>query len=475
MVIRLLILHSCIFFFAIQLNAQQAWENAFPELTFTQPVDIQNANDGSERLFVAEMAGRIQLFQNAPTTTEQKSFLDITDRVFLTNRYGFMGFCFHPDYENNGFFYVNYNRINPERTIISRFKVSANDPDQADASSEMILLEINQPDPLHNGGQMVFGANGYLYIALGDGGPGSDPSGHGQDRTSLLGTILRIDVDNPDAGKNYGIPDDNPFVGNTNNWREEIWAWGLRNPWRMTIDPVTKWMWVGENGENRMEEINRIEKGKNYGWNTMEGSLCFNPLINCDTSGLQLPLYEYGNNTTERRSCIGGHVYRGTAIPELYGKYIFGDFVQGTIWALDFSDIVNPVRSTLADNQQNMVSFGLDEQGELYWCNIVSGQIRRFTRPATSTTEVRSPLQLQILPNPAHTQTMLHLSIAKPVNLQIDLFDQLGRHLATVFKQSSSFGTIEVPINIEELGSGLYFLQVQSEGRSIIRKLAVLH
>ena len=269
-------------------------EIAFPNLTFDTPIDIQNAGDDSNRLFVGEMAGRIKVFDNQVETTSASTFLDITSKVFLTTRFGFLGFCFHPNYKENGYLYVHYIAPNPSRSVIARFKVNENNPNIVDPNSELILLEVGQPHHFHNGGQVAFGTDGYLYIVIGDGGPGADPSGHGQNRQTYLGSMLRIDVDNPDTNRNYGIPADNPFVGNTEGWLEEIWAWGLRNPWRFSIDPETDWLLAGENGESTLEEILHIEKGKNYGWSIMEGTHCFSPAVNCNTTGLELPIWEYG-------------------------------------------------------------------------------------------------------------------------------------------------------------------------------------
>jgi glucose/arabinose dehydrogenase len=366
--------------------------NAFPNLSFDRPLDIQNPGDGSNRLFVVEQKGVILVINNIPANIQievqlngldaiSNVFLDIQNQVlFDESELGMLGLAFHPDYENNGLFYINYIADNPLRSVISQFSVSSDNPNEADSNSEVILLELEQPHPFHNGGQLVFGTNdGFLYISLGDGG--HDSEDNAQDLSNLFGSILRIDVDNPEGGNNYGIPSDNPFFGNTSGFREEIYAYGLRNPWRMSFDSVTGALWTGDVGDQSLEEIDIVEKGKNYGWPIMEGTNCYDPPSGCDMSGLELPIWEYGRN--KGRTLIGGFVYRGAELPELFGKYIYADFVSGRVWALSF-DVL-----TVTDNTQLLrfanvdsfiiTSFGLDEQNELYITGF-DGNIYRLVR-----------------------------------------------------------------------------------------------
>ena len=206
--------------------------------------------------------------------------------------------------------------------------------------------------------------DGYLYIATGDGGSGGDPQGNGQNRETLLGKILRMDVDSKDSGLNYAIPPDNPFTGNTEGYREEIYAYGLRNPWRFSFDPLTNRLWAADVGQDTVEEIDLIEKGGNYGWNIMEGSLCFNPPAGCDPKGLELPVYEYEHPLGD--SITGGYVYRGEELPMLQGAYIYGDFVSGLIWGLWYEEGKGNRNFTLAETGLNISSFGIDEDNELY-------------------------------------------------------------------------------------------------------------
>jgi glucose/arabinose dehydrogenase len=308
--------------------------------------------------------GVISVFKNEAQVPEKSTFLDIEDLVNDSgNEQGLLGLAFHPNYRTNGYFYVNYTASNPNRTVISRFSVSQSDPNKADKSSEMIVLEFEQPYSNHNGGQLAFGPDGYLYIAVGDGGSGGDPMGHGQNRSTLLGTILRLDIDSKESGKNYGVPADNPFINNTEGVRPEIYAYGLRNPWRFSFDSVNGELWAGDVGQNSYEEIDRIVKGGNYGWNIMEGNHCFKS--DCSETGLEMPVWEYGRS--EGVSVTGGYVYRGDALPELVGHYIYADFASGRIWSLNASQSQNSNKELLKANF-NISSFGVDGNQELYIC-----------------------------------------------------------------------------------------------------------
>ncbi|MGM0366106.1 MAG: PQQ-dependent sugar dehydrogenase, partial [Actinomycetota bacterium] len=290
---------------------------------------------------------------------------------------GLLGLAFHPDFENNGLFFLNY--TDDESTIISGFTLYEDDENTADPESEEIILSFMQPYSNHNGGQIAFGHHdGYLYIAAGDGGGAGDPNGNAQNPENLLGKILRIDIDKRDTGLNYSIPSGNPFKNNNQGYREEIYAYGLRNPWRFSFDPVTNFLWAADVGQNMVEEINIIEKGENYGWNIMEGSLCFSPPSGCDTEGLKLPVYEYEHPLG--KSITGGHVYRGESLPVLYGVYVYADFVTGYIWGLAYINGQETHNYTLAQTDLNISSFGIDEEKELYF-TAFDGKIYRLSMP----------------------------------------------------------------------------------------------
>ncbi len=342
-------------------------EVAFPNLSFDQPVGIHNAGDGTNRLFVLERKGVIQVFENRGNVTATTLFLDIRDRVNSAgSEEGLLGLAFHPDYANNGYFYVDYTASNPKRTIIARFSVDQTDPNQADRNNGMVMLEVIQPYSNHNGGQITFGPDGYLYIAMGDGGSAGDPEGNGQSLFTLLGKILRIEVDATSGNLNYSIPSDNPFVGNPQGYREEIYVYGLRNPWRFSFDFQTGWLWAADVGQNRVEEIDFIEEGKNYGWNIMEGNLCYNPSESCNQTGLEMPIWTYGHD--QGNSITGGFVYRGEGLSDLVGSYIYADFGSGRIWSLRYDGVNAPTNKQLSDTNLSITSFGLDEENELYFC-----------------------------------------------------------------------------------------------------------
>lgn len=347
--------------------------NAFPNLTFSRPLDFQSPDDGTNRVFVAEQGGTIKVFENDEAVTAAASFLDISGRTASTSELGLLGFAFHPDYNSNGFVYVTYTP-SEDLSVISRFKVSTTDSNKIDESSETILLQIPQPFTSHNGGQLAFGADGYLYIASGDGGGAGDPSGNAQNLGNLLGKILRIDVDNNENGLNYAIPSDNPFIDNLTA-RPEIFAFGLRNPWRFSFDRQTNTLWTGDVGQGKIEEINTIEKGGNYGWNILEGTSCYLE-SNCDTNGTIAPVFEYNHDANDK-SVTGGYVYRGSALPELNGYYVYGDFISGRIWALD-KDGTNQL---LLETGLSITSFGTDANNELYVCSF-DGKIYRLSTKA---------------------------------------------------------------------------------------------
>jgi glucose/arabinose dehydrogenase len=320
-----------------------------------------------------EREGTILVFENSVATNTTSLFLDLRDRVYSAGgEEGLLGLAFHPNYIANGYFYVDYVAANPLRTVIARFKVDSGNPVQGNISSEYILLQISQPFDNHKGGQLAFGSDGYLYIAMGDGGSGGDPYNNAQNLTRLLGKILRIDIDHTSTGLNYSIPTNNPFAGNIKGYREEIYAYGLRNPWRFSFDPATGRMWAGDVGQDTWEEIDIIQKGKNYGWNIMEGNHSYPPgTMGFNASGLEPPILEYNHSIGE--AITGGFVYRGTRIPDLVGKYVYGDFETGIVWSLQYNAPTIKVNSQLLDTGLLISSFGVDQNNELYVCDLNGG------------------------------------------------------------------------------------------------------
>ena len=352
------------------IYSEYEFENAFPNLTFVDPVGIHHAGDGSNRLFIVEQEGRIKVFDNDSNTTSSQTFLDIRSIVDQDGGYteeGLLGLAFHPNYSENGYFYVNYTDYSPKRNVIARYSVDPGNPNEADYFSSEVILEVNQPYNNHNGGQMEFGSDGYLYISFGDGGSAGDPQDNGQDLSTLLSTIIRIDVDNTTSDTNYSIPSDNPFIGNQ-GVRPEIFAYGLRNVWRFSFDSETDLLWAADVGQNAWEEIDIIYPGLNYGWNEMEASHCYPPGSNCNPDEFELPVWEYELYVDGVCSVTGGYVYRGSDIFTLRGKYIYGDWCTGDLWALSLVDNENYINENLIRTDINITSFGIDEYNELYFC-----------------------------------------------------------------------------------------------------------
>ena len=354
---------------------------AFPKLHFDLPVDLTHANDGTNRLFVLEQEGTVRVFENAGTASSSKEFLNIKKLVSYGGEAGLLGLAFHPDYKNNGYFFLNYTRkvSGKLETAIVRYKVSANDPNQADPASATVLFTFDQPFDNHNGGAVKFGKDGYLYISTGDGGSWGDPSNNGQNKSAWLGKILRVDV-NSKAKGNYGIPADNPFAGNKEGFREEIYAYGLRNPWRISFDEPTNTLWAGDVGQNKREEIDIIVKGGNYGWRLKESIDCYNPKRDCGEEGLIDPVIDLPQANGEH-SITGGFVYRGKAVPALEGKYVFGDYVSGRLFALETKDGKAVKNTIIAEGAGQISAFGTDQANELYICNHGTGKIMRLARP----------------------------------------------------------------------------------------------
>lgn len=325
-----------------------------------RPLGMAAPADGTGRLFVLEQTGRVQIVQ--PGQLLPTPYLDITDRVGSTaNEQGLLGLAFHPRYAENGFFYVNYTDLNGD-TVIASFQVSPDDPNRADPGSEKRLLSISQPFPNHNGGEVTFGPDGYLYLGLGDGGSAGDPQGNGQSLDTLLGKILRIDVDN---GEPYAIPPNNPFAGG--GGRAEIWAYGLRNPWRFSFDRLSGDMYIGDVGQNQIEEIDFLPAGSpggaNFGWDFFEGSSVYE---GAPPSDLQLipPVAEYRHDMG--CSVTGGVVYRGSRLPAWQGVYLFGDYCSGMVWGLMRDAQGSWQYNTLFGPIGRIASFGQDELGEVY-------------------------------------------------------------------------------------------------------------
>lgn len=388
-----------VFFLFSHLGFSQSYRLEKIKTKISKSLYITQPNDQSNRLFVVSQKGTIHIIQNGKVL--KQPFLDISDRVHGSklpgSEEGLLGLAFHPKYSTNGFFYVNYVNKN-DSSIVSRFQVSS-DSNQANKLSESVILSLPQPFGNHNGGHLTFGVNdGFLYIAFGDGGKFGDPFNHAQRLNNWFGKILRIDVDKSFP---YGIPDDNPFI-NSPNAKPEIWCYGLRNPWRFSFDRKNGNLLIGDVGQDLWEEIDWVSssdsRGANFGWKRMEGNHCYSPEENCEKEDLLLPIYEYPNNANYMKilmgfddnaatgcSVTGGYVYRGKSIPELFGRYIFGDYCTGRIWSfknennqmVDFRNEQIILKNNSSSMPQFVSSFGEDQQGELYIVDYL-GAIYKF-------------------------------------------------------------------------------------------------
>ena len=383
----------------------------FTALHLERPVWMSEAPDGSGRLFIVGQAGKIMIVKKGSDGSDAKVFFNIENRhPYFQNEDGLLSIAFHPGFKTNGLFYVYYTQENPAdqhlkpqnypyRSVVSEFKVSATDPDRADMSTERILLEVPQPFWNHKGGELAFGPDGYLYLGLGDGGLGGDPFGSGQSTTTLLAKMLRIDVNTRDTtGRGfrqrelpYGIPRDNPFVHLGNGVRQEIFAYGLRNPWRYSWDRLTGALWLGDVGQDLWEEVDIVTNGGDYGWSVREGMHEYKP--GPPGAIYANPIMEYTHRPDLRHEglfpdhsiglcVIGGYVYRGEKYPSLDGVYIYGDASLGTIWGLryDYASHQVTAHGTLLQQPENINSFAEDQAGELY-VMMLSGRIYSIVVP----------------------------------------------------------------------------------------------
>lgn len=357
-----------------------ATERAFPNLTFNQPVALKQAPGDAATWYVVEQSGVVRAFANSPAASTSDPFVDITARVNDNfQEAGLLGMAFHPGFPTTPYVYLSYTGGGALTSFVARFELDGTGQ-ALDAASEIVLLQIAQPQGNHNGGDLAFGPDGALYASFGDGGGSGDPGENAQDTTNLLGTIVRIDVD---GAAPYEIPGDNPFAGAalcgqlpTGAQCPEIFAWGFRNPWRMSFDAVGGDLWLGDVGQGDWEEIDRVELGGNYGWNDREGAHCFDPPAGCADTFTE-PVTEYDHSVGQ--SVTGGYVYRGTQIADLAGWYVFGDFVSGALFAVDANSQPTVGPEEVGDAGFNISAFGEDGDGELYLLNYSAGSVHRLT------------------------------------------------------------------------------------------------
>ncbi|MCC6123695.1 MAG: PQQ-dependent sugar dehydrogenase [Pirellulales bacterium] len=397
-------------------------EKAFPNLRFERPLQIAHAGDGTHRLFAVTQKGIIYVFPNRPDATERecKVFLDWSKVAQLVeNEEGMMGVAFHPKFKENGTFYVYYTR-RPLQSVLARFRVMKDDTDRADPDSFEILMNFPQPYWNHNGGSLEFGPDGYLYLGLGDGGSGNDPHRNGQNLNTFLGKVLRIDVDREDPGRKYAIPRDNPFADRGEGVKGEIWAYGVRNIWRLSFDRLTGALWAGDVGQNKYEEVDILVKGGNYGWNLKEGFHDFRPDLAKGDEKLIAPIIDYGRGIGQ--CVIGGVVYRGKALPELYGAYLYSDYNTGHVWALRYDGAKMTGNLEIVRRKKEISSFGQDESDEvLFTC--FDGYIYKFRKAEKqSTEEPYFPRRLSETGFFASTKTMTPVAGLIPYDVNVPLW-----------------------------------------------------
>ena len=424
---------------------------------FSSPLALKNAGD--ERLFVVEQGGVIKIV-DLNGTVNTTPFLDIQSIVNAGGERGLLGLAFHPEYQANGRFFVHYSNSSGD-TQISEFSVSTSNPDIANPNSEVMLLTVSQPFSNHNGGTIAFGPqDGYLYIGLGDGGGGGDTNNNAQNPTLLIGKLLRIDIDTQSGGNNYGIPSDNPFIGDPNT-RDEIWATGLRNPFRFTMDPETNSIWIGDVGQNAREEVNRAnlsQAGLNYGWRCYEGNAPFNTSGCPDESELTFPVFDYSWNGGG--SVIGGYVYRGDLYADLQDVYVFGD-IDGMISTLDIDD--NYINQ--GQFPGTWVAFGQDINKELYSVNL-GGSIFKIAGGVLSVDENQSN-NVIIYPNPANDIVSIKLQTQVMEHLKIS--DVKGSIIYTETLQSN-----QKQLNTSSFAKGMYFITITTkQGAKFVKKLMI--
>lgn len=422
---------------------------------FASPVDIENCGDS--RLFVVEQDGLIKIL-NSNGTINPTPFLNITSLTNQSGEQGLLGLAFHPNYSTNGLFYINYTNTSGN-TVIARYSVDSGNPNLANTTGT-ILLTITQPFSNHNGGTLKFGPDGYLYIGMGDGGSGGDPGNRAQNINELLGKMLRIDVN---SGTPYGIPPTNPYVGIAG--ADEIWAIGLRNPWKFSFDRQTGDLWIADVGQNQYEEVNRAtasEGGLNYGWRCYEGNTAYNTAGCAAQSTMKSPLFTT-NHTNGFCSITGGYVYRGTQYPNFQGKYFFSDYCKAQIGS---SDSLGNVTFSATFSGNNFVSFGEDVNGELYVASI-NGTIYKLIDSSLSVPE-NSLTSVKIYPNPTSSEVYIHNSDnANPIR-NIEILDLQGK---SILKETNKSQPITY-VNTNHLSSGLYFLKVTNDsGSHFIHKL----
>ena len=419
-------------FYYSAAEAQVNVVNAFPNLGFTNPVFLTHSGDGTNRIFVVEKGGLIRVFPNDSTASSMQTFLNVTNLISTNyTEKGLLGLAFHPNYSSNRYFYIYYTRLSDGALTIARFTTLSGNPNKADSLSQLVLLTIPHPTNLnHNGGNLMFGLDGYLYSGHGDGGSGGDPPNNAQNVNTLLGKITRIDVNNPSGGNNYGIPPSNPFAGGGGS--PEIYAWGMRNPWRFSQDPVTGIIYCGDVGQDQWEEVDTLVVGKNYGWRCYEGNHTYNTSGCAGIGTYTFPIKEFPTLYPGVLS-PGGNVYRGSRVPWLVGYYVYGDYCGRQIYKLHYAGgVVGSDSAQIGTCPQSILSYGVDQNNELYVCG--TGQIYRFQNTligigSGESGEVQGYTLAQNFPNPFNPTTTINYTVGRNEFVTLKIYNVQGKEV----------------------------------------------
>jgi hypothetical protein len=462
--------------FCSSADSQVNVVNAFPGLSFVNPVFLGHSGDGTNRIFVVEKGGYIRVFANDSTASSYSTFLNVTNLI-STNyvEKGLLGLAFHPNYSSNRFFYIYYTRLSDGALIVSRFTTLSGNPNKADSLSQLILLTIPHPTNLnHNGGMLMFGQDGYLYCGHGDGGSAGDPPNNAQNVNILLGKITRLDVNNPSGGNNYGIPPTNPFAGGGGS--PEIFVWGVRNPWRFSQDPVTGIIYLGDVGQNLYEEVDTVSVGKNYGWRCYEGNHPYNTSGCGPISNYTFPIKEY-SHANSACSITGGYVYRGARVPWLIGRYVYGDYCNSRIWKLLYNAGNVSDTSQIGTCPQQIQSFGVDQNNELYVCG--TSAIYRFQNNAIGINGNGEGVPegyslMQNYPNPFNPVTSINFTVAKTDFVSFKIYDVQGKEIAVLVNETKTAGNYKIMWDASNLPSGVYFYKLTAGDFNAEKKMVLV-
>jgi len=471
------------FIFASNAKAQYVLTDVYPSLTYNSITECVTAPDAANRLFVVSQKGIIYVLDMNTNPPTRRTFLDISDRVSASSsgsEVGLLGLAFHPSYATNGYFYVDYTSSSSGslKSYIARYQVSSF-PDSAMKNSQVIFLEQSQPYSNHNGGKLAFGPDGYLYISFGDGGSGGDPQGNGQNRATLLGKILRIDVNTPSGQNQYSIPPSNPYFGST-AYKQEIFSYGMRNPWKFSFDTQTGALWCADVGQGAREEVDIIVGGGNYGWNVMEGMICYSPTSGCDTSGKIKPIIDFVRS--DCTSITGGYVVRSSPqLPALEGKYVFGDYGTRKVFAVTY-DFVNPATSTLLLTSATAISsWGVDKSKKVYACTYsTTGKLMQLvdTRVDIGSNSSLTPdgyYLMQNYPNPFNPSTKITFAVPASGNVTLTVFDNMGREVQRlVNNENFNTGIYTKDFVSNGLSSGVYYYKISVNDFSETKKMLLV-